>query len=267
MMHKASTMLFILVVTGGVSYACVNPADGRAAGVQWDNGETVNLSAIMTMGTMDTNYLKQGAAYYFRSHYAPEAMVYLTRERMAVITDSIKTAKGFDYAEAVRVECDWLISASVIDMAKEMCQKIKEGIHDFGDSDAVYWTKYNKTVPFSCTVTGEKYDYRISCALYTDGVCGLDVEFKIPPEQLGSKTAVLLAPKGKSIPRVFIAGPGSGSFVHERIPGAYSQPANLHFVDLRGRQLNAVIVQAKARSLFNYKVCWYALFDNRSSSR
>lgn len=178
--------------------ACFSPADQWAAGVAWNNGETVDPSKIDPLGVNGTDYVKKGAGdsvvYTYRSHFAPGvAMVYLgyyaisfqpagSVPRLAVILDTMQNAKAFDFGAAVRVELDWLCNpeVGVVSMTMADRQRAQDSITG---GDLQYWTKQKRALSYNMWYTGDS----LGGVWGVNGVrggCGLDQAYEPPPKEL-----------------------------------------------------------------------------------
>jgi|GEM_PF-4910873 len=146
-----------LLIGVGTAQACLGPQN--VFGIQFSDGESVDVNMIEYLGEPDVSYIKNVddgiTSYKFRSHYNPAIMVevLLTGSPSAYNLNTLTFTMDFasltlsdeQYGECIKEELDWLVMAGIIDMDRVVREKIEA---DFKAKKAVgfYWTKEDTLV-------------------------------------------------------------------------------------------------------------------------
>lgn len=141
-----------LLIGVGTAQACLGPQN--VFGIQFSDGESVDVNMIEYLGEPDVSYIKDVdngiTSYKFRSHYNPAIMVevLLTGAPSAYHLNTLTFTTDFaslslsdeQYGDCVKEELDWLVMTGIIDMDRVAREKIEA---DFKARKAVgfYWTK------------------------------------------------------------------------------------------------------------------------------
>lgn len=210
---------------------------------------------INDMNTGIKWYLYSSCAIRYRSHYDPEAMVYLNftvvnfkRSQvfatMKLMTNpDIKYVIGFDYAKAVTTELRWLINQKILtSVTDSTVSRIEEA---FNNDMGQFWTlqdtllDYNALYLLTIDSTG-KWDWGNRIAVQRNG-CGEKVQFVLPADSLKYETTSVKNRPVNSAERNF-AVRITGNRLSIDFYRNLLSPAHIEIIDLNGRLLHRITV-------------------------
>lgn len=205
-------------------------------------------------------YLDNTCAIKYRSHFSPDAMVYLEHTlmegesqvfpSMRIITNpQVTYENGFDYAKAVAVELQWLVDNNIISgITEQTISRIEQSIKN---KQGQFWTlqdsllAYNSLFPLTIDTTGE-WKWGDAVTTKRNG-CSSTLEFVLPTDSLANGSTSVKKKQVISISRNFTV-----KAVENRFTIDFSQhlnsPAHLEIIDLRGRLLHRVSVPVNQNS-------------------
>ena len=266
MSYLTKTLVAILFLSA-LTFACFNPADQWAAGIIWNDCESVDFMYIDSMGKKDINYfffresiaepkIYESMKWTFRSHYdSAHAMVYLgyfvlysnagksnsseygnydVFPRMAVILDSTQDANLFDFSKAIETELQWLVYYGILRMSSEAIQKAVDSLKTH-HGNAQYWTHQSNVLSYNSW-----YDKDTQTGIWSvNGVktlrsgCGLDVAFDVPSGTLATENKSLMELK-KGL-----------AFLEQNNPNPFNPRTTLRFFLPKAEQVTLKIYDSK----------------------
>ncbi|MFC1585832.1 hypothetical protein ACFL5V_09825 [Fibrobacterota bacterium] len=254
-MNKQTSMMLILCCLPAFSWACLPPPN--IEGVAFTGDETLNWSALESLGEAGANFLKDGegdtVAYRYISHFSPHAMAYagnmglsyLSGARLdcmgIILSESVDPA-SFDFAEAVYVELMWLKQNNVLDMDDEDIMDIKTALQAAASGGIQYWTGQDTVLGYNAWYTydevsgtwdgtgGVRGGDSVNAIDGTYGGCSIvNVAYALPPEGLGSPVSIITP---------FPAGRTAGSKGHDEYINILGRNMQTHQIKTRGIFIN-----------------------------
>ncbi len=205
---------------------------------------------INDMNTGINWYLYNSCAIRYRSHYDPEAMVYLNftvvnfekSQSFATIkimtNPDIKYVNGFDYAKAVKTELQWLTNQKILTGVTDLTvSRIEEAINkEMGQ----FWTLQDTLLPYNAFFTlnidtAGKWNWG-NIAVARKG-CGEQIQFVLPSDSLKFGTTSGKKNTFSSSERSFeVRITGKRLFID--LYRSLLSPAQVEIIDLNGRLLH-----------------------------
>jgi len=176
---KKIIALLLTGITAGAAWCCVSPSN--IEGVAFTSGETFNLTNLTSLGTNGTNFLRDssdaGIAVRYRSHYSNDAMVFVgsyglafqksvNLNCMGIIADAEKTVSGFNYAQAVKIELEWMREQDIIGIDNQTIATIFDSLDKTDHGGVQYWTLQKHVLGYNSWYTKDT----LSGVWNTDGV-------------------------------------------------------------------------------------------------
>jgi hypothetical protein len=205
-------------------------------------------------------YLGNTCAIRYRSHYNPEAMVYLdftvvnitktlVSPSMKIITNpDVEYFIGFDYARAVATELKWLINQKIITGVTDVTvSRIEEVMKN---RMGLFWTfqdtllAYNAFYLLTIDTTGK---WNWGDLIVERNGCGEEIKFTLPADSLMYGTTSVKKRPEKSNERSFGVKMSDNSIsinFYRNLPS----PAQIEIINLNGKLLHKVSVPANQNS-------------------
>jgi hypothetical protein len=208
---KTSAVLLILAHT--MAQACIDPLSVYYSGILFNDGESIDLDRLRSLGTEGVNYFSEcppaqspaassspvrTCGVKYRGHLDNTVMIQIGNfpltyqpsmvyPRLIAILDSAHTPTAAEKAAAIAAELQWLTTHSILTLAPADIATIVDSLNVHSGQ---YWTLQDKVLSYNSWYV---YDdslssWRGSSGVYSvngvKGGCGADVAYELPPQAL-----------------------------------------------------------------------------------
>jgi hypothetical protein len=204
---KTSAVLLILAHT--MAQACIDPLSVYYSGILFNDGESIDLDRLRSLGTEGVNYFSECSpaassnqirtcGVKYRGHLNNSVMIQIGNfpltyqpsmvyPRLIAILDSARIPTAAEKAAAIAAELQWLTTHSILNLAQADITMIVDSLSAHSGQ---YWTLQDKVLSYNSWYV---YDDSLSSWRGTSGVysvngvkggCGADVAYELPPQGL-----------------------------------------------------------------------------------
>jgi hypothetical protein len=217
---KTSAVLVILAHT--MAQACIDPLNVYYSGIFFNDGESIDLARLQSLGTEGVNYFTEctpskaaqsSAAssnqvricgIKYRGHLDNTVMIQIGNfplayqpsmvyPRLIAILDSAHIPTAAEKAAAIAEELQWLTTHSILNLAQADIAAIVDSL---SAQSGQYWTLQDKVLSYNSwyVYNDSLSSWRGSSGVYgvngVKGGCGADVAYELPPRALNGTPVI-----------------------------------------------------------------------------